>query len=276
MNRKTIQTIATIFAIIIVSLILGAGYAAENRKNLIDDLKNLAVTTTPTPTIQQSPTPTYTSTASPTPTKKPVQETLDYVVLGDSYSQGYGVTNSWPMMLTSSLKTDYYKLNLTSNFAKFGDTTEDVLKTQLPKLKNTDFDLLSVMVGTNDFAFINDIGAFRYNLGLIFASIAAEMDETDKVFIVTIPDISEIPGGQKWALGRDIKKVLQEYNDVIKQEAKKRNFLVIDIFDVSIQVEQDVDKYYLDDEFHPNEKGYQIWVSEISRVLRNYLDDFYK
>src|SRR6476620_5606891 len=64
-------------------------------------------------------------------------KTLRYAVVGDSYSIGEGATarESWPALLTRHLTTSVRPVELVSNPARTGWTTQDAIGRELPAFR---------------------------------------------------------------------------------------------------------------------------------------------
>ena len=107
-----------------------------------------------------------------------------------------------------------------------------------------------LLIGTNDWAFGVSEVQFRNNYIQILDAILAKIENNKKLILLTIPDFSVVPGGEKWSKGRNISEGVAQFNSIIESEANKRDLLVIDLFEISQQMENDPTLIF-SDQFHP-------------------------
>jgi len=70
--------------------------------------------------------------------------------------------------------------------------------------------------------------------------------------------------------GRDAAKGITTFNNIILNEAKKRNLKTVDLFEVSKAMKND-GSLVADDGLHPSAKEYAIWEMLIFPVAREVL-----
>ena len=78
------------------------------------------------------------------------------------------------------------------------------------------------------------------------------------MILITIPDFGVTSTGARYSGGRDISKGIAEFNKIILDEAKKRNFKTVDIFEKSKEMGKD-STFVAPDGLHPSAKEYVIW-----------------
>ena len=75
-----------------------------------------------------------------------------YVAIGDSYTLGEGVDqeNSWPFQLTQKLNKAGIPIKLTANPSQTGWTVPMAIQTELPILKKSQPNFVTLLIGVND------------------------------------------------------------------------------------------------------------------------------
>src|SRR5881227_226453 len=94
------------------------------------------------------------------------QTRVRYAVIGDSYSIGEGATpeQSWPALLARSLTKSGIGVELVSNPARTGWTTQDALERELPVFVAAKPDFATLQIGVNDWVQGAEPEAFRARL----------------------------------------------------------------------------------------------------------------
>ena len=185
------------------------------------------------------------------------REGLRYVVIGDSYSNGEGAseTVAWPVLMTEHLQAEGVLIEIQQNLARSGWTTLDAIRGQLPRVRQLDPTFATVMLGAND-AFQGATPAdFRNNFSTILDEVVEIVPDKRHIFVVTIPDFSLSPEGKVYRLTDTL---IREFNDIIKEESAARNIAVIDIFPLSQTLAADR-TMFAPDGLHPSEKQLREW-----------------
>jgi acyl-CoA thioesterase-1 len=107
-----------------------------------------------------------------------------------------------------------------------------------------------------------DAKTFHQRLISLLDEMQQVLPDTNRLFLVTIPDFSVTPMGAMYSGGRDIARGLAEFNDLIKQEAMKRGLKVVDIFALSQKMKND-STLIARDGLHPSAKEYGLWEEMI-------------
>jgi acyl-CoA thioesterase-1 len=180
---------------------------------------------------------------------------LVYIALGDSTAQGIGASN--PRKGYVGLMADYIaqqtgKKVQVINISVSGAKVDDLVKTQLPQLKNLPKpDFMTVEIGAND------IGAFNAD--------SFKIEYTD--FLNGLPAgviVSDVPSFKGTIHGNLDAKVLQANQIITLLMAEKPQFYVAHLYaDTSNQ------GYFngAADTFHPNDHGYKNWAKAFKDTL---------
>lgn len=195
-------------------------------------------------------------------------ETIRYIALGDSYTICEGATEaeSWPVILATHLNEENIPVKLVANPSRTGWTTQNLIDRELPVFDTCKADVVTLLIGVNDWVQGVDVETFRQNLRFILDHVQARLENKNNVVLITIPDFGVTPAGKHYSGGRDISKGLTVFNDVIKAEAAARNLPVVDIFPLSKEMGKD-SSLVAEDGLHPSAKEYALWETIILPVF---------
>jgi len=199
------------------------------------------------------------------------QAKIKYIAIGDSYTIGNGVPESgrWPNVLVKNLQENGVDIELISNPAVSGFTVRDAIRTELPLVEKLKPDFATVLIGANDNFRETDTGSFEADLKELLDKLQESLENPENIVLVTIPNYSRSPAMKGYDT-QSISKSLEEYNEVIKDEARGRGLKVADIFPVSQTMTGAED--YISDGLHPSAQGYAKWEKVIYPVVRDLFD----
>ena len=199
-----------------------------------------------------------------------MENKIRYVALGDSYTicEGAKWEESWPFVLTNKLIKEGIPIELTANPSRTGWTTQDLIDNELQVFDSSAPTFATLLIGVNDW--VQGVSAEKFYSNLLFILDRMQKKVGNKLVLITIPDFSVTPEGPKYSKGRNISEGLQEFNTIIKNEAKKRNLKCVDIFPVS-QKMKDNAGLVAKDGLHPSATEYAIWENLIYPVVKGML-----
>ena len=201
------------------------------------------------------------------------KDSLAFLALGDSYTIGTSEVyrNCWPVQLKEKLSKKKVLLKEPKIIAGAGWTTKKLLEQIDLEKPPATYDFVSLLIGVNNQYRNQSIKDFQSDfLLLLDKSIALAQNDKSKVFILSIPDWSITP----FARFKDktkISKEIKAYNEIIENEAKKREVLFIDITKSSREALFD-HSLIAKDSLHPSRKMYKAWVKKITKKLDKYLE----
>ncbi|MEL0245145.1 MAG: SGNH/GDSL hydrolase family protein [Flavobacteriaceae bacterium] len=187
---------------------------------------------------------------------------LSYLALGDSYTIGESVDslNRYPNQFVSLLEQRNILVDNPLIIAKTGWTTDELKKEILSYNIKDKFDLVSLLIGVNN--------QYRGRSSLNFREefedllkMAIQFTKSEKVTVLTIPDWGKTP----FARDRNIKSIedsINVYNSIVKDICKRYNVNVIDIVDITRQVNKRPE-LLARDSLHPSGLMYKMWAKKM-------------
>jgi len=197
-----------------------------------------------------------------------IYKTTKFLALGDSYTIGESVSEvgRWPNQLMDSLRL----LGITGPDAKIIATTgwrTDQLKNAILNSGLDDtFNLVSVLIGVNNQYQSRNINQQRIEFAEILdLAIQKAGGDTDKVFVVSIPDYAFTPFGQS-KNPSEISAELDIYNAINDSIS---NVYAVNYFDITPISREGLNNTSLvaSDGLHPSAFQYSKWVSLILKRI---------
>jgi lysophospholipase L1-like esterase len=197
---------------------------------------------------------------------------IRYAAIGDSYTIGEAVAEEerWPNLLVGDLREAGVEIEIVANPSATGWTTQDLIDKELPVYRDSDPHFATLLIGVNDWVQGFTKERFRENLAYIMDEMLKELESNNDLVVVTIPDFGATPEGPKYSKGRDISVGLSEFNEIIADEAAKRQLSVVDVFELSQDMKNNPD-LVASDGLHPSAKEYSLWEELILPVVREKL-----
>ena len=193
-----------------------------------------------------------------------VEEKIRYVAIGDSYSIGEGAlpNESWPAVLTRHLNEKGLRVELVANPSRTGWTTKEAIDLELPVFVRARPNFATLQIGVNDWVQGISEETFRKRFALLVDRILGVLASKNRLLIVTIPDFSVTPAGGRYGHGRDISEGILRFNQIIMEEAKRRELRVIGVFQLSKEMKND-SSLIAADGLHPSAREYAEWEKVI-------------
>lgn len=198
------------------------------------------------------------------------QKGIKYVAIGDSYTIGLGIAEEdrWPNILVNHLKKEGANIDLAVNPAVSGYTVRDAIEFELPIVKKIRPDFVTVLIGANDNFGQKDAETYRQELRELLDKLQLIVTNPKNIVLITIPDYTKSPALRLYQK-KGMSKLIEEYNEIIKEEGGKRDFTIADIFPMSQTMTSDID--YISDGLHPSAQGYIKWERIIFSVVFDLL-----
>ncbi|MFN2465325.1 MAG: SGNH/GDSL hydrolase family protein [Candidatus Dormibacteria bacterium] len=189
---------------------------------------------------------------------------LHYLALGDSYTIGTALTpaQSFPPRLARHLEAATGQSVGVVNLGVNGYTTKDLARDELPHLKDARWDVITVLIGVNDFVQGFSEADYRTNLRHIYDELRALGLPRGRVVAVSVPDFSFTPAGASFGAPADIAAGIQRFNAVAREEADRAGLPFVDIFGVS-RSHIGSAGWVAGDGLHPGEAQLQAWADHV-------------
>lgn len=189
-------------------------------------------------------------------------KTIKYVAIGDSFTKGEGVQKhqAWTNLVVRKLQQVGLPVELVANPAKSGWTSAQLLEHQLKVVETYQPDLVTLLVGLNDYAFAGvKKEEYRQNLEKIISRLKELLPNPRGIVIINIPDFASTPYGKAYYKRFDKKDALPEFNKVISEIAAKNELEVVDLFSVSHDLASQ--QYMFVDRLHPSPLQHEHWAN---------------
>ena len=189
---------------------------------------------------------------NPHDTYTPQMTRRGMVFLGDSLAQGVGATHS-SNTLAAHVYTAVGENQGLWNLASAGATIKQVQDDQLPRLKSITAKRLYLLVGANDVTMGTDSVTFATTYQAVVATLASEHLP---LVLLNIPKLAATPAvPEERKSEADLRT--QAFNKEIADVAKANGAQLIDVYSFSAEQLTPQSGFLADDQFHPNDKGYE-------------------
>ncbi len=197
-------------------------------------------------------------------------QSIRYLPLGDSYTIGQSVPEAqrWPNQLAGRLRQDGVALQIVANPAVTGYTTQDLIDQELPLVQKLQPELVSVLIGVNDYVQGINQETFAAQLETILSRLERELPNPKAILLITIPDFGKTPVGAQFGSPAESEAGIRAFNETIKQAATRHKLPVADIFPASQAAGTD-SSLIASDGLHPSGKQYGLWTDVIHQTLRD-------
>lgn len=188
-----------------------------------------------------------------------------YLALGDSYSIGESVCEncSFPKQLIDTLNKTLKDKTTVKIIAKTGWTTSDLISKLASENNSKDYDLVTLLIGVNNqyqgmpFSVYEAEFTKLLNMAVDFAK-----GEPKNVIVLSIPDYSFTPFGQKSGHALTITSELKEYNTYAEKITLEKGVHFANITPITQEGLQNK-ALVASDGLHPSELAYKKFVEKI-------------
>ena len=194
----------------------------------------------------------------------PTTKSVAYLALGDSYTIGesVGVKGRFPMQFVSQLRDEIDSINFEDPLyiATTGWRTDQLIAAvESANLQDT-FDLVSLLIGVNNQFQGRPIDVYKTEFTtLLSRSIELAQGDTNRVFVLSIPDYAFTPYGQS-VNADQISAGIDAFNAVNKEITQMMGVRYFDITPISRQGVEEPELVAFDD-LHPSIEQYRRWVA---------------
>ncbi len=193
-----------------------------------------------------------------------------YLALGDSTGSGVGARNGGYVVRLFNRLLERRPGSKLTNLCVSGATTDDLVRGQLQRGISTNPDLVTVGIGINDIGHGLTIDEFAKNYEQILSTLRQKTQA--QIVVTNIPDISSaprIPGPMRPGYQQQIIR----FNARLEEIAKRHGAAIFDMYAISKDELPSHPEYFSSDGFHPSDKGYELWATEmwptVARIIGN-------
>ncbi len=209
------------------------------------------------------------------PQENPISmDTINYLALGDSYTIGTSLEDEgdrYPVKISDQLNADGYPCHPPVIIAQNGWTTGDLLNATASFTPDSTFDLVSLLIGVNNQYQNKSIEEYAKEFEtLLVQAIQYAGDDTNNVFVVSIPDYGVTPFGSDNA--ETIAKEIDQFNNVNREITESYGISYFYITDIS-RLAADNPGLIANDDLHPSGKMYELWVADFIDDIKMKLDE---
>ena len=194
-----------------------------------------------------------------------------YVAFGDSTGAGVGARQGggYVARLFARIEREQPGSRLL-NFAVSGATTADVLRAQIPRLREASPTLVTVGIGLNDATRNVSPAQFASNYDEIAQRIRAGTDAP--IVATNLPDISFAPQVPVF-LRAELRERIIAFNERIAEVAARRGLILVDAYATSHEAMPAHPEYFSADGFHPSAEGYEFWAETMWPAVRRAIGE---
>ena len=204
------------------------------------------------------------------------EKTLKVLAIGESTVAGVGVDfheNGFIGSLAKEISKQTNNSVLWHVYAKSGFTAKMVRKKLIPKIEDTNADIIVIGLGGNDAFKLNSPDIWIHNINLLMKSLKRKFPATP-IYFTNMPPIKEFP-----AFTNIIKFVIGSLVEILGNRLKKRVKNKKNVFynDEIITLKSWQEKYNLEgdasiffsDGVHPSKLTYQVWGKDMATFIMN-------
>lgn len=185
---------------------------------------------------------------------------ITYVAYGDSTGAGVGAREGGYVARLFKRLIEQRPGSKLINLCVSGATTNDVLRGQLEQGIRSRPQLITVGIGINDIGHGFSVDQFAKNFDQLLSRLKEKTDA--RVVVTNIPDISSSPRIPD-LLRSQTQFFITQYNERLKEIAANHGAIVFDVYTVTHEELPKHPEYFSSDDFHPSDKGYELWAQEM-------------
>lgn len=196
------------------------------------------------------------------------------LALGDSYTIGTSVApeDRWVDRLASRLRSAGHRVADPEIVAANGWTTDRLEAAIDRRSLAPPYEVVTLLIGANDAFQERPVEAFRPAFDrLLERAVGFAGDEAADVLVMTIPDYSVTPVGQRHSPAEHAERIAA-YNSVVREAADEAGTRLVDLVPISRRA-ADEPALLAADELHPSPEQHRLWLERIHPPVRAMLEE---
>lgn len=180
-----------------------------------------------------------------------LDNSIVYVAMGDSAAQGIGASSpegGYVGLIAKRLEKQYSRPVRVINISKSGAKIEDVIANELPQIKGSKPDVITLEIGANDIQSFNK-ELFEKQTQELFANLPKNSIVSDIPFF-----------GGRSRFSNTTQNNVETANSILHSVASKNKFELVQLY-IATKEHNNYPWSYAIDYFHPNNLGYQTWAN---------------
>lgn len=194
---------------------------------------------------------------------------LTYLIMGDSTSAGQGgIYKNGIVYSTAEFLANDHQVKM-FNTSISGATAGDVSSEQLPAGIKINPDIVLLSVGANDVTHLTNLDTLEKNLSIIIKNLIKNNCDV-KIVLTGAPEMGSVPRFMqplRYIAGMQTKRVNRVFETVIV----KYNLTFAPIAAETGKEFKKDETLFSEDKYHPNDRGYELWISVINKSLQSAL-----
>jgi len=196
---------------------------------------------------------------------------IRYVVLGDSTAAGVGADYAQGIVMETARSLASHRRVEVMNLSVSGATFRDVLREQIPQVRGLKPDLVLVDVGANDVTHLTSSASIKRDLDAILRSLIATRCEV-RIVLTGAPDMGSPPRIPFLLRGLASRRT-RRINAIALGAVSKYGLTFAPIAEQTGPLFRRDRTLFSADRFHPNARGYALWVPVLVDALESALVD---
>ena len=192
-----------------------------------------------------------------------------YAVLGDSTAAGAGADYQHGIAMGTTRQLETSRRVEMTNLAVSGARIGDVVRDQLARAEALRPDLVLLSVGANDVTHLTAAASMRNDLREIVRRLR-DANSHVAIVITGSPDMGAPPRIPRLLRGIAAWKTRQ-VNRMFISEAAALHLTFAPIAERTGSLFRNDRSLFADDRFHPNERGYAVWIPVLNEALAKAL-----
>ncbi|MFC2187540.1 SGNH/GDSL hydrolase family protein [Fulvivirgaceae bacterium LMO-SS25] len=200
---------------------------------------------------------------------------INLLTIGESTMAGVGVQSheeGFTGSLAKELSAIYQHTVKWKVYAKSGYTAASIVNKIIPKITETDIDLIVIGLGANDAFTLNTPSKWKHYVVKIIAELKSKFPKAFLVFC-NMPPIKEFPAFTpliKFTIGNLVEILGEELHKITKDDPQvfyySKKITLADWLD-HLEVEAKASDFFSDG-IHPSKLTYQTWAIDLARTIQ--------